>query len=96
MGRKKNKQKWPKDPEMVMKKAEEIFRESLKDFVWKEVSPRVKWKTQHRLNRMVKNFMFELWAENHTSVLMKPDGSMEWRMEFPAWMVKLGEENGKT
>lgn len=94
MGRKKDK-KWPKDPEMVLKKAEEIFRESLKDCVGKEVNPRIKWKMQHRLNRMLKNIMFDLWAENYTSVIIKGDGSMEWKMEFPAWIVKLGEENAK-
>jgi len=90
------KKKTKKKAKRKAKKAEEIFRESLKDCVGKEVTPRIKWKMQHRLNRMLKNIMFDLWAENHTSVVMNPDGSMEWKMEFPAWMVKLGEENAKT
>jgi len=95
MGRKKDK-KWPKDPDMIVKKAEEMFREALKDVEWEKVTPKLKWKVQHRLQRMLKNIMFEIWQQNHISVIMKPDGSMEVRIEFPAWMTKLGEENGKT
>jgi len=93
MGRQKKK-KWPKDPDTAMKKVEEYLQEQLKDFVWKEISPRVKWKMQHRLNRMVKNIMFEMWQENMISVTMKPDQSMELNMKFPAWMVQCGEEKG--
>ncbi len=96
MGRKRDKQKWPKDPEMVMKKIEEHVRENLKDLEWKAVSPKLKWKIQHRLNRMLKNIMYDIWAENFLSVTQKPDGSIELNMVFPAEIAKLGlEENGE-
>jgi len=96
MGRKRDKQ-WPKDPDMAMKKIEEYVRDNLKDLEWKVVSPKLKWKIQHRLNRMMKNIMYDIWAENFLSVTMKPDGSIELNMVFPVHIAKLGiENNGET